>query len=121
MKTEINIPILSNEKYSKEVLSDIISSLEKLDRAKMTVFSRLNNSLNERVTKLCSLKSRINRANQIIALISSKKEGWTLKSKRNYPNKNHNFYVPTVIDTNVNKMEKNPMMRLNKVVLKKLS
>ena len=75
MKTEINIPILSNEKYSKEVLSDIISSLEKLDRAKMTVFSRLNNSLNERVTKLCSLKSRINRDNQIIALIYSKKEG----------------------------------------------
>ena len=119
MKTEINIPILSNEKYSKEVLSDIISSLEKLDNAKMVVFSRLNNSLNERVAKLCSLKSRINRANQIIALIASKKEGFTLKSKRSYPNKNHNFYVPTVIDTNADKMEKEPMKKLNKVVLNK--
>lgn len=117
MKAEINCPILSSEKFSKEVLNDIVNSLEKLENTKTTIFNRLNTAFSERVNKLCNIKARINRANQIIAKFSSITDAITLKSKYHYPTKNHYYYTPTIIDQNATSMTKEPALKLNKIVL----
>ena len=117
MKAEINCPILSSEKFSKEVLNDIVNSLEKLENTKTTIFNRLNTAFSERVNKLCNIKARINRANQIIATFSSITDAITLKSKYHYPTKNHYYYTPTIIDQNATSMTKEPALKLNKIVL----
>ena len=100
MNTELNCPVVNNEKYSKEFLSDLISSLEKLETIKGTIFNRLNSAFQERVNKLCNIKARIIRANKIISSFSDVKDAITLKSQYHYPLKKHNFYTPTIIDQN---------------------
>lgn len=117
MKAEINCPILSSEKFSKEVLNDIVNSLEKLENTKNTIFNRLNTAFSERVNKLCNIKARINRANQIIASYSSITDAITLKSKYHYPTQKHYYYTPTIIDQNATSMTKEPALKLNKIVL----
>lgn len=117
MKSEINCPILTSEKFSKEVLTDIVNSLEQLENAKTTIFNRLNSAFSERVNKLCDIKARINRANKIIASYSSLNEALTLKSKYHYPLKKHNYYTPTIIDQSATSVNKNPALRLNRIVL----
>ena len=117
MKVEISCPILSGEKFSKEALTDIVDSLEKLENCKNTIFNRLNTAFSERVNKLCDIKARINRANQIIASYTSINEAITLKSKYHYPNKNHIFYSPTIIDQNATTINKEPTLKLNRIVL----
>ena len=91
MNTEINCPILSNEKFSKEVLSDLVTSLEQLESIKATIFNRLNSAFQERVTRLCNIKSRINRANKIITSFATINDAITLKSKYYYPYQKHNY------------------------------
>ena len=117
MKAEINCPILNSEKFSKEVLTDIINSLEQLENVKATIFNRLNSAFSERVNKLFSIKARINRANQIIASYSSITEALTLKSKYHYPTQKHNYYTPTIIDQNATSLNKEPVLKLNRIVL----
>ena len=117
MKVEINCPILSSEKFSKEVLTDIVNSLEQLENCKNTIFNRLNTAYSERVNKLCDIKARIIRANKIIASYTSINEAITLKSKYHYPNKKHNFYTPTIIDQNATTINKEPSLKLNRIVL----
>ena len=117
MKTEINCPVLSSEKFSKEVLKDIITSLEQLENIKNNIFNRLNNAFNERYNKLCNIKARIIRANKIIESYSSINEAITLKSKYHYPSKKHNYYTPTIIDQNSTRVKPEPMVKLNRIAL----
>jgi hypothetical protein len=117
MKTEINCPVLSSEKFSKEVLKDIITSLEQLENTKNNIFNRLNNAFNERYNKLCNIKARIIRANKIIESYSSINEAITLKSKYHYPSKKHNYYTPTIIDQNSTRVKPEPMVKLNRIAL----
>ena len=117
MNTEINCPILSNEKFSKEILLDVVASLEQLESIKATIFNRLNSGFQERVSRLCNIKSRINRANQIISSFASVTEAITLKSKYHYPYQKHNYYIPTVVDKNATKIAEDPIPKLNKNVL----
>ena len=117
MKAEINCSILNSEKFSKEVLSDIINSLEQLEKTKSTIFNRLNSAFSERVNKLCNIKARINRANQIISSYSSITEALTLKSKYHYPTQKHNYYTPTIINQNATSLNKEPVLKLNRIVL----
>ena len=121
MKSEINCPILNNEKFSKEILTDLVSSLEQLDIIKNTIFNRLNTAFTERVNKFCSLKSRINRVNEIISKFPTIKEAITLKSSFQYPTQDHKYYIPTIIDQNATSEKKAPNLRLNKVVLNEKS
>ena len=116
MKDEIKCPILNSEKFSKEVLMDIVNSLEQLEKTKSTIFERLNIAFSERVTKLCNIKARINRANKIIANYSSIQEALTLKSKYHYPTQKHNYYTPTIIDQNSTSLNKEPVLKLNRIV-----
>ena len=117
MESEIKCPILTSEKFSKEVLTDIVNSLEQLENAKITIFNRLNSAFSERVNKLCDIKSRINRANQIITSFASLNDALTLKSKYHYPSKKHNFYIPTIIDQNATSVNESPPLKLNRIVL----
>ena len=117
MESEIKCPILTSEKFSKEVLTDIVNSLEQLENAKNTIFNRLNSAFSERVNKLCNIKARINRANKIIASYSSLNDALTLKSKYHYPSKKHIFYTPTIIDQNATSVNKVPPLKLNRIVL----
>ena len=117
MKTEINCPVLSSEKFSKEVLKDIITSLEQLENTKNNIFNRLNTAFNERYNKLCNIKARIIRANKIIESYSSINEAITLKSKYHYPSKKHNYYTPTIIDQNSTRVKPEPMVKLNRIAL----
>jgi hypothetical protein len=117
MKTEINCPVLSSEKFSKEALKDIITSLEQLENTKATIFNRLNTAFNERYNKLCNIKARIIRANKIIESYSSINEAINLKSKYHYPSKNHNYYTPTIIDQNSTKVKPEPQVKLNRIAL----
>ena len=117
MKAEISCPILSSEKYSKEVLTDIVNSLEQLENCKNTIFNRLNTAFNERVNRLCDIKARIIRANKIITSYTTINEAITLKSKYHYPSKKHNYYTPTIIDQNATTINKGPTLKLNRIVL----
>ena len=117
MKSEIKFPILNSEKFSKEIMSDLIDSLDKLETIQKTIFNRLNTSLNERINKLCNIKSRINRANKIISNFPKINEAITLKSSFHYPTKNHNYYIPSIIDKNAISENKEPVLRLNRIVL----
>lgn len=117
MKQEINFPILSNEKCSKEVLSDLINLLEKLESTRKAVFGRLNMGYQERVERLKNIISRINWCKQVISMLASKTDALTLKSKYYYPNQKHNYYVPTVIDKNSTKVEEDPIPKINKIVI----
>ena len=117
MNTEINCPILSNEKFSKEILLDVVTSLEQLESIKATIFNRLNSGFQERVSRLCNIKARINRANQIISSFASVTDAITLKSKYHYPYQKHNYYIPTVVDKNATKIAQDPIPKLNKNVL----
>jgi len=117
MKQDLNCPIITNEKFSKEVLSDMVTSLEKLESIKVTIFNRLNAGFQERVTKLCNIKARIIRANQIIASYASIKDAITLKSKYYYPIQKHNYYIPTVIDKNATKIIPEQIPKINKKVI----
>ena len=117
MNTEINCPILSNEKFSKEILLDVVASLEQLESIKATIFNRLNSGFQERVSRLCNIKARINRANQIISSFASVTDAITLKSKYHYPYQKHNYYIPTVVDKNATKIAEDPIPKLNKNVL----
>lgn len=117
MKAEISCPILSSEKFSKEVLTDIVNSLEQLENCKNTIFNRLNTAFNERVNRLCDIKARIIRANKIITSYTTINEAITLKSKYHYPSKKHNYYTPTIIDQNATTINKGPTLKLNRIVL----
>ena len=117
MNTELNCPIISNEKFSKEVLSDLVTSLEQLEMIKATIFNRLNTAFQERVTRLCDIKSRIIWCNKVISSFSTINDAITLKSKYHYPNQKHNYYIPTVIDKNATKVNEEPIPKINKKVL----
>ena len=117
MKTELNIPIVSNEKYSKEVLSDLVASFEQLESIKMTIFNRLNSACKKRVARLCNIKARINRTNQIISNFASIMDSITLKSKYHYPYQKHNYYIPTIIDKNATQFVQDSQPKINETVL----
>jgi hypothetical protein len=95
----------------------MVTSLEKLESIKVTIFNRLNAGFQERVTKLCNIKARIIRANQIIASYASIKDAITLKSKYYYPIQKHNYYIPTVIDKNATKIIPEQIPKINKKVI----
>ena len=116
MLTELNCPIISSEKYSKEVLSDLVTSLEQLEVIKATIFNRLNSAFQERVTRLCDIKSRIIRCNKIISSFVNINEAITLKSKYHYPYQKHNYYIPTVVDKNATKIIQEEIPKINKTV-----
>lgn len=117
MISEINCPIISNEKFNKEILSDIVTSLEQVEVAKKTIFNRLNSAVQKRITRFCNIKARINLANKIISSLSSIQDEITFKSKRNYPYQKHNYYIPTIIDKNASKLILEPTIKMNKNVL----
>ena len=56
MNTEISCPILFNEKFSKEFLSDLVTSLEQLETVKATIFNRLNTAFQESRKRLINWK-----------------------------------------------------------------
>ena len=71
MIQDINYNILTKEKSYKEVLIDLINSLEQLEKTKSIIFNRLNNSFSKSLHKFANLKSRINRINHILGSFSS--------------------------------------------------
>ena len=85
MKTNYEISIIYNDLFKNESLTQAISNLEKLDQITNDIFNRINKSLMDKKTKLENLKSRINRANQIISNFENMSQALTLKSKRFYP------------------------------------
>ena len=117
MLTELNCQIISNEKYSKEVLSDLVTSLEKLEIIKKTIFNRLNTYFEDRVSKLSKIQARINRIIKIVMRFHSVIEAIILKSKVHYPHQKHNYYIPTVIEQNFTQIKKDQQPKLNKKVL----
>ena len=94
MKGEFDINLINNETYFNEFFDSAISSLEKIENYKNVLFNRLNNALTLRVNKLCNLKSRINRINQILATYPAINKAITIKSKFHYPTKDHSYYTP---------------------------
>ena len=71
MIQDINYNILTKEKSNREVLIDLINSLEQLEKAKSIIFNRLNNSFSKSLHKFANLKSKINRINHILGSFSS--------------------------------------------------
>ena len=94
MKREFEINLINNETYFNEFFDSAVSSLEKIENYKNVLFNRLNNALTLRVNKLCNLKSRINRINQILATYPAINKAITIKSKFHYPTKDHSYYTP---------------------------
>ena len=105
MIQDINYNILTKEKSYKEVLIDLINSLEQLEKTKNIIFNRFNNSFSKSLLKLANLKSRINRINHILGGFSSiNKEKVLLKD---YLNKS------LVLEN----LKSESSLKLNKIVL----
>ena len=87
MIQDSNYNILTKEKSYKEVLIDLINSLEQLEKIKNIIFNRLYISFSKSLNKFANLKSRINYINHIIGSFSLINKEKTLLNY-DYPNKN---------------------------------
>ena len=101
MKNTYYLNISNEEYFQNETLYGLIASLEKLDIYKELIFGKLNKGLTDRVERLCSLKSRINRVYQIISNFSNNNSAITIKSKFNYPRNEHIYYQSLYYEPNV--------------------
>ena len=98
MKVDLEISLINNEKYKSEWINQMITSLDTMEKYKDTIYNNINNNLQTRVSKLCNLKSRINRILQIISTLPNINKAITLKSKFHYPKNEDSHYKPTVIE-----------------------
>ena len=98
MKVDLEISLINNEKYKSEWINQMITSLDTMEKYKDIIYNRINNNLQTRVSKLCNLKSRINRILQIISTLPNINKAITLKSKFHYPKNEDSHYKPTVIE-----------------------
>lgn len=92
MKVQKELQLINNDKYSIESLGEMVTALEKLEAYKEGLFNKANAALTERVNRLSNIKSRINRANQIIQTYPTINKAITIKSKLVYPQQNHLYY-----------------------------
>ena len=98
MKVDLEISLINNEKYKSEWINQMITSLDTMEKYKDIIYNTINNNLQTRVSKLCNLKSRINRIHQIISTLPNINKAITLKSKFHYPKNEDSYYKPTVIE-----------------------
>ena len=88
MKCPTDIQLMDNDRYSIETLNQMVTMLEKIENCKENLFNKANAALTDRVSRLSNLKSRINRANQIIQTFPTLNKALTIKSKLIYPQQN---------------------------------
>ena len=100
MKSNYFLNISYEEYFQKETLYGLIASLEKIDTYKDVIFNKINLGISDRITRLCSLKARINRANQIISSYLTANKGITMKSKFHYPKMDHSYYQSMYFEPN---------------------
>ena len=98
--------------YEKENIKQMIEHFSILDNIKNNIFNKFNQGINIRIEKLQNLKSRINRLKQCILILNNRDKALTIKSKKNYPNENYNYFTDIFIEDeqeNINKIitEKN--------------
>ncbi len=98
MKVDLEISLINNEKYKSEWINQMVTTLDTMEKYKDIIYNRINNNLQTRVSKLCNLKSRINRIHQIISTLPNLNKAITLKSKFHYPKNEDSYYKPTVIE-----------------------
>ena len=63
MKYNNALHLISNDNYSIESLTQLVSSMEILESTKENIINRANAALVERINRLGNIKSRINIAN----------------------------------------------------------
>jgi hypothetical protein len=112
MKQNYEISLNSNCLYEKENIKQMIEHFSILDNIKNNIFNKFNQGINIRIEKLQNLKSRINRLKQCILILNNSEKALTIKSKKNYPNENYNYFTDIFIEDeqeNINKIinEKN--------------
>ena len=112
MKQNYEISLNSNCLYEKENIKQMIEHFSILDNIKNNIFNKFNQGINIRIEKLQNLKSRINRLKQCILILNNSEKAITIKSKKNYPNENYNYFTDIFIEDeqeNINKIinEKN--------------
>lgn len=92
MKYNNALHLISNDNYSIESLTQLVSSMEILESTKENIINRANAALVERINRLGNIKSRINIANQIIQTFPALTKALTIKSKLIYPQQEHLIY-----------------------------
>ena len=100
MKSSYFLNISYEEYFQKETLYGLIASLEKIDTYKDIIFNKINLGVSDRINRLCSLKARINRANQIISNYLTNNKAITIKSKFHYPKRDHSYYQSMYFEPN---------------------
>lgn len=116
MKVQKEIKLITNDTYSIESLGEMVTAMEKLEAYKEALFNKANAALTERVNRLINIKSRINRANQIIQTYPNINKAITIKSKLVYPQQNHLYYHTFEYDQNVQSVPpkiNNPILNRN--------
>ena len=112
MKQNFEISLNSNCLYEKENIKQIIEHFSTLNNIKNNIFNKFNQGIKIRIEKLQNLKSRINRLKQCILILNNSERAITIKSKKNYPLSNYNFFSDIFIEEdleNINRIisEKN--------------
>ena len=116
MKYNNSLHLISNDNYSVESLTQLVNTMEQLEATKENIINHANSALVERSNRLGNIKSRINRANQIIQTFLGLNKALTIKSKLIYPQQEHHYYhllkendVTSVYSQRIN----NPLINAN--------
>ena len=116
MKYNNSLHLISNDNYSVESLTQLVNTMEQLEATKENIINHANSALVERSNRLGNIKSRINRANQIIQTFLGLNKALTIQSKLIYPQQEHHYYhllkendVTSVYSQRIN----NPLINAN--------
>ena len=116
MKYNNSLHLISNDNYSVESLTQLVNTMEQLEATKENIINHANSAFVERSNRLGTIKSRINRANQIIQTFLGLNKALTIKSKLINPQQEHHYYhllkendVTSVYSQRIN----NPLINAN--------
>lgn len=96
MKTQFEIPTNYHSLYKNEGLTQILTSLDKLEQINSEVFNSINRSIIDKKTRLENLHSRIIRIGAIIKQLEQVPQAITLYSKKFYPENNDSYHVNSI-------------------------
>jgi hypothetical protein len=113
--------VIYSDLHKNNTLTQLVSSLDSLQRVSDNIFEKINKIILEKKTKIENLKSRLYRAAKIIQSFEKLPKAITLKCTREYPSKKADnsqisytsMYYNDVCDFNLVQNIKSPNESLN--------
>lgn len=96
MKTQFELSTNYNSLFKNEGLSQILTSLDKLEQINSEVFNSINRSIIDKKSRLENLHSRIIRIGAIIKQLEQVPQAITLYSKKFYPENTESYQIKSI-------------------------